>query len=68
MNQNSRQFLVSYPFLWCFIIGAVFIVLLRLIFSGTGGAILAVLVATATIGLLGWYYYRSRVKDLIRAR
>ena len=67
MNQNSRKLLVSYPFLTCFLIGAVFIVLLRLIFSGTGGAILAVLVATAAIGLLGWYYYRSGVKDLIRA-
>lgn len=67
MNQNSRQLLVSYPFLTCFLIGAVFIVLLRLIFSGTGGAILAVLVATAAIGLLGWYYYRSGVKDLLRA-
>lgn len=67
MIQNIRQLLISYPFLSCFLIGAVFIVLLRLIFSGTGGAILAVLVATAAIGLLGWYYYRSGVKDLLRA-
>ena len=67
MIQNSRQLLSSYPFLSCFLIGAVFIVLLRLIFSGTGGAILAVLVATAAISLLGWYYYRSGVKDLLRA-
>lgn len=67
MIQTGRQFLVSYPFLSCFLIGTVFIVLLRLIFSGTGGAILAVLVATTAICLLGWYYYRSRVKDLLRA-
>ena len=67
MIQNSRELLIYYPFLSSFLIGAIFIVSLRLIFPGTGGAILAVMVATAAIILLGLYYYRNQVKDLLRA-
>lgn len=67
MIQKFLQLLARYPFLSCFFIGTVFIVLLRLIVPGKDGAVLAVLVAIAAIFLLGNYYYRSGVKDLIRA-
>ena len=52
MVQNNHQLLARNPFLSCFLIGSVLIRLIRIVFSGSDGAIAAVLVAAAAIVLL----------------
>ena len=67
MIKDKLQPITRNPFLPSFLIGAILIVLIRLAFPGNGGTITAILIAVSTIILLGLYYYRSGVKDLIRA-
>ena len=67
MIKNSFRRLPVNPLLLAFLSGTALILLIRLVFTGNSGAIIAVLIASFIIFLLGLYYYKSSDKDPGRA-